>query len=87
MRMVNTLSFDGHTVEVTLHGKTKRVPARANYKYGWLTVSGMYGCYRTATTKWPATIMVDHRGEFVNFGRDDRSGRFNKAKAIWFNEE
>lgn len=75
------------TVEIEMGNQT--VTARA---YKWSTslrgeqisVHGFIGRYRTVNTPWIANVtldLVDGR-LFVNFGRDDRSGRFNKQNAI-----
>lgn len=79
------------TVEVTLQGRTQRCPvSRDQGDNSSLFVRGMTGRYVTGTTAWPATIRVwksAHTGEMVetiNFGRDERSGRFNKANCLFF---
>lgn len=75
------------TVEVTLGATTRRVP-------GWrrgstVGAKGMGGRYRSSTKVWPATVVqtVEANGEideWANYGRDDRSDRFNKANRIFF---
>lgn len=76
------------TVEVTIGRETRRVPA-SFYTDGTMVARGMTGRYRTGGKAWPATIMLNRNSqgaysEFVWFGRDDRSGRFNKANCLFF---
>ncbi len=80
---------DEGTVEVTLGTRTRRVPAIMSGVT--IIARGMYGTYRTSPKRWPATIMSSVRAdgtilEHANFGRDDRSGRFNKMQGIAFDE-
>lgn len=95
MTLVNRASFistetdaNGNqtgTVEVTLLGVTKRVKARHYPQDGWIIAYGVTGRYQTGAKAWPASITSKSNGsEFVQFGRDDRSGRFNKQNFIYF---
>lgn len=64
------------TVEV--NGKVCRA---VRDSYG-ISVHGYVGRYRTSPKPWAAHVTSGPRGVYVNFGRDDRSGRFNKQNAI-----
>lgn len=76
------------TVEVTLRGETRRV--RAKRRNDEITAYGMTGRYQTGTKAWPAaaTRVVDPRTgrpwDRIRFGRDDRSGKFNKVNCVFF---
>jgi hypothetical protein len=71
------------TVEVTLRGQTKVVPAR-RFKSGSLTARGVVGRYQSATKVWPACIYLRGDRESVHFGRDDNHPKFRKENNIWF---
>ncbi len=80
--------FDVGTVEVTLRGETQRVEARS-FSDGSMVAFGLVGRYQTGAKAWPASIYYRMSGdgtwrEHVNFGRDDRCGKFKKENAIWF---
>lgn len=80
------------TVEITLGGETRRVPGCYVKEYGWVIAYGVVGRYRTSTKNWPAMVRSQrgHDGKFfevADFGRDDRSGRFNKLNCISFKPE
>ena len=81
------------TIQATLRGKTRRVPAR-RYKDGTIVARGMTGRYRTGTKAWPAIVeycsvgQVNPKwGEIVRFGRDDRAGGFHKTHGLSFSNE
>jgi hypothetical protein len=86
--------WENGTVEVTLRGKTKRVPARRWTMNGKdeITAHGMTGRYQTGTVNWPASVtaVTDPRtGEVwdrIMFGRDDRASKFQKRNALSFDE-
>lgn len=80
------LVIENGTVEVTLHGKTKRVRAFRNER-GTIYARGLGGRYQTSSKVWPAMVSTDARGTYVFFGRDDRSDRFNKASGLFFMKE
>ncbi len=87
--IVDSVESDGAevgTVEVTLANETRRVPARKVPQYGWLFAKGLVGRYRTSMKAWPASIMVNLQtgNESVNFGRDDRSSRYQKINCVSF---
>lgn len=71
------------TVEVTLGGQTKRLPA-CRRDNGDISVRGLVGRYRTSAQPWPATVINEARGTYVHFGRDDRSARFQKINGLAF---
>lgn len=71
------------TVEVTLHGFTKRLPAHRR-ENGDISVRGLFGRYRTSAMSWPATVINQAGGTYVHFGRDDRSPRFQKINGLHF---
>lgn len=77
------------TVEVTLRNETKTVPAIKGTNDGSITAYGMTGRYVTGTKAWPANVTQRKTPEgkiwdSVTFGRDDRSGKFNKTNALSF---
>lgn len=51
---------------------------------GSLDVAGFVGRYVSSPKPWLATVSGFEKRLYVFFGRDDRSGRFNKADAISF---
>ena len=51
---------------------------------GSFNVAGFIGRYVTSPKPWLATVSGFEKRLYVHFGRDDRSGRFNKANAISF---
>jgi hypothetical protein len=78
------------TVEVTLQGKTRRVKA---HKTGdEIRAYGLTGRYETGTKAWPANVtrVIDPSTgkpwDRVVFGRDERSGRCNKASNVFFKD-
>ena len=73
------------TVEAKLYGRTRRLPACLNAD-GSLWVRGLVGRYQTGAKAWVAAVQVEACGTkvWVNFGRDDRAGRFNKASGLSF---
>jgi hypothetical protein len=75
------------TVQIDL-GYGKIVTAKASPtsigKTGSLCVAGFVGRYVTSPKPWLATVSGFEKSLYVFFGRDDRSGRFNKANAISF---
>lgn len=75
------------TVKVNL-GIRGEVEAKCiRHSDGQISVAGFVGRYRTSPKPWAATVMEFNAGVFVNFGRDDRSGRFNKQNAISWEPE
>lgn len=53
-----------------------------------LWLKGFVGRYRTSPKAWRASVCMSRDGrEFVTFGRDDRSGRFNKMSMITYEPE
>lgn len=77
------------TVEVTLRNETRRVSAYKSTRDESVTARGMTGRYLTGTKAWPAEVQqrVTPEGkvwDFVSFGRDDRSGKFQKTNALSF---
>ena len=75
------------TVQIDL-GYGKIVTTKASPTYishaGSLDVAGFVGHYVTSTKPWLAQVSGSGSKLWVHFGRDDRSGRFNKANAISF---
>jgi hypothetical protein len=71
------------TVVVCFDKDTKAVPALKIRDI--IIARGFGGRYQTSAKVWPATITLDLKTghEFANFGRDDRSGRFNKLRGIF----
>lgn len=81
--------IDG-VVEVTLRNETRTVCAKKSTSDGTISAYGMTGRYQTGTKAWPASVQqrIDPRTnktwDFISFGRDDRSGKFQKASALHF---
>jgi len=79
--------IDG-TVEVTLRGETRVVPAKK--RAGEISAYGMTGRYQTGTKAWPAEVVqkIDPRTNMpwdcVRFGRDDRAAKFQKTSGLHF---
>lgn len=77
------------TVEVTLLGETRRLPAM---HYGnSISARGLGGRYRTGTKVWNATITLHLGGrlegaETYDFGRDDSAPKFQKLNFIFFKD-
>lgn len=71
------------TVQADL-GAGRLVTAQAlRFKDGSVRVAGFIGRYQTSSKPWRATVIVRCDGKiYVHFGRDDRSGKFNKQNAI-----
>lgn len=81
--------FDYGTVELNLRTGTVIADAFRSKKDGEIMVRGFVGRYRTSPRAWPASVVfgVDGTLRYANFGRDDRSGRFNKQNAISYEPE
>jgi len=82
-------------VEIEIRGRRLVVEARRwvrdSFSPGRRDISliGFVGRYRTSQNPWKASVMfrpVEGRLS-ANFGRDDRSGRFNKLNAIVYEPE
>lgn len=54
-----------------------------------VSVAGFVGRYQTSNKAWPAHVYQDAgaEGPQAYFGRDDRSGRFNKLRGITYEPE
>lgn len=78
------------TVQVTLRGETRTVKAHKSTRAGEITAYGMTGRYQTGTKAWPASVTqkidpsTGKPWDSVNFGRDDRSSKFQKFNALHF---
>jgi hypothetical protein len=78
----NKYGYEIGTVEIDL-GRGNTVHAMASTcSTGGLSVAGFVGRYVTSTKPWKAHVSGMGDKLSVWFGRDDRSGRFNKANAI-----
>lgn len=87
---------DSGTVEVTIGRETRRISATrttptydAGTEFDIMAFGGMFGRYQTSAKAWSASVTYrkwknGKIGEFANFGRDDRSGRFNKLNGVFF---
>jgi len=76
------------TVQIDLgYGKIVTANAMPDSINRGLQVSGFIGRYVTSMKPWQATVIGTGSKLWVDFGRDDRSGRFNKAKAIRFDPD
>lgn len=74
------------TVTVDL-GRGATVTAKAYKDQFGISVAGFIGRYVSSAKPWVAQVRSN--GDFLSvyFGRDDRSGRFNKANAISWQPE
>jgi len=78
--IVGTVQIDlGFGRIVTAQARTSSVGQE-----GSLCVAGFIGRYVTSPKPWLAQVSGFGSKLWVHFGRDDRSGRFNKANAISF---
>src|SRR5262245_772579 len=70
------------TVETTLGHQSRVLPAK-RYEDGSIYImDGIAGRYVSGGKVWPATVAsYVGKPEYVNFGRDDRSGRFKRRAA------
>lgn len=79
-----TTTYETGSVEVTLQRQTKRIEAR-RYEDGSICVNALTGRYQQGGKAWPASLTsYANKSDYVWFGRDDRSGRFNKANGLYF---
>lgn len=86
-RVVRGFVYVDGTVELTIRGETKVVPATKIFD-GTIIARGIVGRYNTSDKEWPATIQEKKTEngiiEVVNFGRDDRHSKFKKQDCIYF---
>ena len=81
------------TIEATLHGLTKRIVVyrAVNLSDNSVEYTSHYaftGRYETGKKAWPATVISKpNGGEWIRFGRDDRSGKFNKANYLFWRKD
>ena len=69
-------------------GRTQHTTFARREKDGAISLAGFVGRYLTSTNPWPASVRIYADGRvFCRFGRDDRSGRFNKQNMISFEPE
>lgn len=64
-----------------------KVATAIRYERGDIAVHGFVGRYRTSNKVWPAYVVTMDDRIVVQFGRDDRSGRFRKEKMISYEPE
>lgn len=69
------------TVTVDL-GMGRKVDAKAYRGSRGIAVHGFVGRYVTSTKAWPAFVSGEGSKLYVMWGRDDRSGRFNKQAGL-----
>jgi hypothetical protein len=76
------------TVQLDLGREVVTAKAFQTYN-GEISVAGFIGRYRTSNTPWLASVKTRGADNMlsVDFGRDDRSGRFNKQNAISWEPE
>lgn len=81
------------TVEVTLQGKTERLPATKGLterNMGEITARGLVARYETGAKVWPARLetvvapRTNQPWERLSFGFDSRSGKHKKAGWVGF---
>lgn len=79
--------FESGTVEATLWGETKRLPADRYDNDRIYIRSGIGGKYRTSMKIWKASVstMLPNR-DSIWFGRDDRNMNFTKT-SIFFTDK
>lgn len=69
-------------------GRTQHTTLARRGKDGTISLAGFVGRYRTSTNPWLASVRIYANGRVsCHFGRDDRSGRFNKQNMISFEPE
>jgi len=82
----NEYGYEIGTVQIDLgHGQV--VLAKAQPQSDGHRVDGFVGRYVTSAKPWRASVSGKGSALHVYFGRDDRSGRFNKANAIRWEPE
>lgn len=84
---VNAYGSEVGTIEVSVGEAYETVPCV--HAHGEFNVAGFVGRYATSAKPWQAMVSIredakDNSHLYVSFGRDDRSGRFNKRNAISF---
>lgn len=89
-----TFKSDGHnaygyivgTAEIRISGRshTVRAVGGKDGSTDGLDVAGFVGRYRTSAKAWPASVSLMGERVIGRFGRDDRSGRFNKLSGVSF---
>lgn len=83
---INATGREVGTCEMSFGHRTLTVRAMRT-EWG-VHVAGFVGRYRTSPKPWPASVSTqklhgsDEMRLCVNFGRDDRAGRFHKQNAI-----
>lgn len=79
-------TYEEGTIEVSFAGKTVRAAAK-RFGDGDVFINGFVGRYVTSAKPWRAIVAFRNNTSekpYVNFGRDDRSGRFNKANMVQY---
>lgn len=77
--------FINGKVTVTCGSKRFEVWAEKFAHDGRIYAFGFMGQYVTGTKQWRATVLLTNGQMYVRFGRDDRSGNFNKQNAVSYN--
>lgn len=82
-------NYRGNEVGTVLVSGMERTAVRSTTAEGGvcIQVAGYVGRYRTSPKAWPASLTLYHGRVFAHFGRDDRSGRFNKINGISYEPE
>lgn len=82
----NEYGWNIGTVEVDL-GRGRIVTAKAHCDGGRVDVAGFVGRYVKGNKTWIAHVGGYGEQVWASFGRDDRSGRFNKMQGISWEPE
>nr|WP_313665526.1 hypothetical protein [Brucella intermedia] len=82
-------TYEVGTISAVFGGRVQTVEA-VRYDNGDIALKGFVGHYRTSRNPWRASVLFRDGASdkpYVNFGRDDRSGRFNKSNMISYEPE
>jgi hypothetical protein len=91
---VNRESFDGESVEVTIRGETRRLPALVSPSdaSSLYVPRGLFGMYQTGKARWPANATVRKSAQTgadvvdVVFGFDSRSRKHSVRPDVYFRD-
>lgn len=72
-------------VTVTCGSKSFEAWAQKVEESGNIYAFGFMGQYVTSAKQWRATVALTNGQMYIRFGRDDRSGNFNKQNAVSYN--
>lgn len=79
-------TYEVGTVQITV-GRQRITAQARRYDDGTVYALGFVGRYRTSNNAWRASLRATDKGTFGSFGRDDRSGRYQKMQGISYDPE